>query len=247
MRRFIRSTAWLTAILLTTLQGSSALAQVGGSVTLVSEYSFRGVSLNSGRPATQLAVEFDSRDHWYGGIFASPVSLSDDRRSTQVLTYAGFADRVTGDVSWELGVLRSSFVGAAGESYAEAYAGLSFGRLAGRLYLSPDYYGLGVRTAYLELEGAYPLSQSLQITGHAGYLGTSGADASGTAPLRDRWDIRTGIAARLDDWSVKLMIVATQKRRKTTGYAYGDDHGSTASSAAPADSPTFVVSVGRSF
>jgi uncharacterized protein (TIGR02001 family) len=214
------------AIILSMFLQSRADAQVGGNVTVVSEYSFRGVSLSDRHPALQASLEYDSRDNWYAGAFASPVALPDGRRRAQLLGYAGITNALSGEMSWDAGILRSSFIGAADANYTEGYVGVSAGKLAGRLYLSPDYYGAGSRTAYVELDGAYPLSSRLQFVGHAGYLATLGEP--GAVRLSDRWDARAGFVVHLDDWNVKLLLVRTREVHKPStsdshGYGYDSD------------------------
>ena len=59
----------------TLLCASEACAQVSGSVTLVSDYRYRGISLSDGRPTAQLSVAYDRPDGWYMGAFASRVRL----------------------------------------------------------------------------------------------------------------------------------------------------------------------------
>jgi hypothetical protein len=82
----------LAAILLVSLSGG-ARCQTSADLTLVSEYAGRGVALHTG-PALQLRVEHDAADGWYGGAFASPVTL-EGRGQGQLTAYGGRAQRLT--------------------------------------------------------------------------------------------------------------------------------------------------------
>jgi hypothetical protein len=53
-----------------------ACAQTSGSLTLVSEYAVRGISLGAGRPAVQLQIDHDAPGGWYLGGFVSPAVLA---------------------------------------------------------------------------------------------------------------------------------------------------------------------------
>jgi uncharacterized protein (TIGR02001 family) len=235
----------LVAFVLAALQGSIAHAQVGGSVAVVSEYSFRGVSLGDGRPAVQLDVAYDSRNDWYVGAFASRVKLPDARSGVQLLAYAGHAVRISNGASLEFGAIRSTYSGAADYNYTEIHAGVATENLVARLYVSPDYYGRSVRTLYTELDGNLPLLPWLQLLGHAGYLhALTGSSANGA----DRWDARAGIGMRFDDWNVRVLALAVQREQQasaTTDYYYGRG-GETATQGLPVPR-TVMVSVSRSF
>jgi uncharacterized protein (TIGR02001 family) len=235
----------LVAFVVPVLQTSIVHAQVSGSVALVSEYSFRGVSLGDGRPALQLDVAYDSRNDWYVGGFASRVKLPDERSGVQVLAYAGRAVRISNGTSLEFGAIRSTYFGAADYNYTEVHAGVATENLAGRLYVSPDYYGMGMRTLYTELDGNLPLLPWLQLLGHAGYLHALNATSANRA---DRWDARAGIGMRFDEWNVRVLALAAQREQQAsaaTDYYYG--RSSEAASQRLPVPRTVMVSVSRSF
>ena len=94
------------ALTLPPYPGTGARAQTSGDLTLVSEYAGRGVALYT-RPALQLRVEHDTAAGWYGGAFASPVTL-DNRTQGQLTAYAGRARRLTSTLSWDAGDTRNT-------------------------------------------------------------------------------------------------------------------------------------------
>lgn len=186
----------LAAILPLTFAGS-ARSQTSADLTLVSEYAGRGVALTT-RPALQLRVEHDTDAGWYGGVFASPVTL-EGRDQGQLTAYAGRARRISSTLSWDAGVVRNTYLRDGEWNYHEFYAGLALQRASARLFYSPSYYGEG-RSLYLDLSGAYPLGDQLRLAGHVGLLqplGNYDADA------RSGGDARIALVADVGDCTVQ--------------------------------------------
>ena len=101
-------------------------AEVSGSMTLVSDYRYRGVSLSDEKPAAQLSVAYDHASGWYAGAFGSTVQLADQSgRNLQMLSYVGYAKRARSGLSWEAGAGYYAFSGAGGYDYPEVYWGLA--------------------------------------------------------------------------------------------------------------------------
>ena len=175
-----------------------AWGQTSADLTLVSEYAVRGVALYT-RPAPQLRVDHDSDSGWYAGAFASPVTL-DGRDQGQLIAYGGRAERLTSTLSWDAGFSRTMFLRDGWYDYHEFYAGLTLGRASARLFYSPAYYGAG-RSAYLDLNDAWPLGDRLRLALHAGVLHPVGTEY-GTA--RERVDMRLALAYEVGDYSLQL-------------------------------------------
>ena len=70
-------------------------ARVSGSVAVVSDYLFRGVSLSEGRPAAQLNVNYDDASGWYAGGFASSTYNSPPSAGSPGITGSNFVIRPT--------------------------------------------------------------------------------------------------------------------------------------------------------
>jgi uncharacterized protein (TIGR02001 family) len=185
----------------------TAHAQTSFDITAVSEYAARGAALGSA-PALQLRVEHDAESAgfagWYVGAFASPATI-EGRRQGQLIAYAGHAQRLTSTLSWDAGVTRTAFTRDGGEAnYHEFYAGLALQRGTLRLFYSPAYYGEG-RSAYLDLNAAYPLTGRLHLALHAGLLHPFGAypGASGGSDARIALGANVGDVSLEAGWQVK--------------------------------------------
>lgn len=189
---------------------ATAQAQVSGSALLESDYRFRGVSLSGEHADVHLGVAYDHPSGWYAGASATTVQIEAEQRDAQLLGYLGYARRGSPGLGWEVGAVASHFDGVSHYDYAEAYAGLLGQRWNARLYGSPDYFGRGVRTAYAELNGAWPLAPAVQLFGHAGAL----LRLSGPAPpgaQRRRYDARIGLGVAIGSGELQLAWTGTTR------------------------------------
>ena len=186
-----------------------ARAQAGASVTLVSDYVVRGMSLSQGRPVPQLRLDLDA-GAWYAGALVSRVRYAGSDAGAQLLAYAGYARRLPSGLSWEAGALRSTFPGDRAYGYDELYAGLAGDRVAGRVHVSPSYYG-DAPTVYAELDGSAPLRDGLALVGHLGILQPL---AKAEDEARRRIDLRVGLSLDSGNWNVRLALLANIPRRQ---------------------------------
>lgn len=178
----------------------AAHAQTGAEVSFVSEYTMRGLSLGP-HPVLQLRVDHDTNDGWYGGAFASPVTLYGHAQG-QLIVYGGRARTLSPGLSWDAGVSRTSFTRFGRYDYHEFYAGLTRDATSVRLSYAPAYYDAG-RTAYVELNGGAALNERVTLALHGGvqhdfdiYRGEA----------RNRADLRASLTVDLDAWRVQAGV-----------------------------------------
>jgi uncharacterized protein (TIGR02001 family) len=171
----------------------AAQAQLAASVSVTSEYRFRGVSQADGRPALQLALEGDAATGWYGGATATQVAVSEGHHYVELDAYGGKVLGTSADaLRPELGVRASHFAGDPSYDYGEAYAGLVAARWNLRAYASPDYFGRGTRTLYVELNADRPLGDVARLFAHAGVIAGRGGPA-GLQNSKARFDASAGV------------------------------------------------------
>ncbi|MBS0430996.1 MAG: hypothetical protein JSS21_01110 [Proteobacteria bacterium] len=184
-----------------------AQARVEGSIVLLSDNRFRGVSLSDGLPSAQIDVDASAPSGWYAGGFASVVRLAPYYRSgVQWLGYAGYARRIDARWSWDAGAAWTGFTREHEYDYAEVYAGLMSAPLSVRLHYTPHYFGQGPSVLYLEVDGVRELSPRWRLLGHIGVLHRDGGAAYYTS--RDRYDVRLGAGLRLGDCDLQLAAVS---------------------------------------
>ena len=199
-----------------------ACAQVSGSLSVVSDYRFRGESLSDEKPAAQLNVAYDHPSGWYAGAFGSTIQLANQsNRHLQTLAYVGYARRAASGLSWDIGADYSAFSGADDYNYEEVYSGIVSDNVSGRIYYAPDYFGQGSGTVYAELNGTRRFGNRLRWLGHVGVLRRNSSGTATDGSGRYRFDVQTGVGIDLNKVSLQLTWVAT--RHTNTGYASVDE------------------------
>lgn len=188
---------------------TDACAQVSGSVTLVSDYRFRGVSLSDGQPALQLSLAWERDEGWYAGVFGSNTRLY-GRAGTQLLSYIGYVRRLRNGLSWEAGAEYAAFSSHPGDAYPELYLGLASDRLSGRLYYARGYFGEGGAVLYAELNGAHALNERVRLLGHVGWLQRTDDVDAGHGAERRRLDARAGVGVTFGKFDWQLVRVTSE-------------------------------------
>ena len=204
------------ALTLAALQQAVAQTAVSGSVSVLSDYRYRGQSLSDDKTAYQLTVNVDHTSGWYAGGFATSANVA-DTNGAQLIGYAGYAQRLRSGISWEAGCTRTAYTSWHAADYSECYAGLAGERTGGRLYYSPRYLGRDDRTLYAEINTFYPLHEQVNLTGHVGLLHTLSGGAWPGIPASQRYDARIGINLRLGDWSAQLARSYAQAESQPNG------------------------------
>ncbi|NEX64758.1 TorF family putative porin [Noviherbaspirillum galbum] len=226
----------------------AAQAQWSGRIALVSDYILRGVSLSDGKSAPQASLQYEGRNGWYAGAFASRVALDPDAAGMQFAAYTGLSlpwtTRMPRGVqaSWDAGLMFAAFPGQVRYNYASVYAGVHAGLASNdvsmRLHYSPDYFGQGASSLYAEANAAHALADRVQVFAHLGRQRQSSALQAAPA-----WDARIGLTLAAGDWSLELAANrAGAIRADYTPYSYGRSQAFYGTEAR-----RFVLSVTRSF
>ena len=199
----------LASAIAATLIGQAAHAQLSATIGVDSDYRYRGVSLSNSNPSARLTVNFEGAERWYVGASATRAALTGQDTYPQLTAYAGWLAGTIDRASVEIGIVGSHFVGSAGYDFVEGYVGLLSRDWSARLYLSPDYYGRNVATAYVELNAHVALDERARVFAHVGAL----------APLRSvagdagktRGDVSVGAGVVLDGWDLHVAGVAATR------------------------------------
>lgn len=193
------------------MYAASAEAQFTGTVSVVSDYRFRGVSLSQQKPAAQANVGYDDPSGWYGGVFGSTVELASGSATTgQAVAYLGMVTPTGGGFHWEVGAAYSAFSDGRRYDYGEVYTGITSPNFHARAHYSPDYFGLERGSFYGELNGTHPLGDGFVMFGHIGVLVPVGHDGDRyTNTVRNPIDVRAGFALDVAGFSLQLAWVGT--------------------------------------
>ena len=181
-----------------------ACAQVSGSVTLLSDFRYRGTSLSDGLPTAQATVAWDRDDGWYGGLQLSRVRFMYPGASfeLQAIPYVGYVHGLPRGLSVEAGVQYTGYSRTHDYGEPEAYIGLSGRQLRSRLSWTPHYFGQSPAW-YAELDGSHALRAPWRVIGHLGVLRNHAYVEYGVGEQRTRVDAAAGIALALHGLDVR--------------------------------------------
>ena len=210
---------WCVCALLVLGGVACARAQVSGSVAVLSDYRYRGASLDGERPALQLNLSWDTGSGAYAGIFASNVRFDDaPHGALQGIAYAGYAGRLDSGWVLEAGAEYSAFTRHRARDYPELYAGLIAGEFSARLSWSPHYFGQEA-VAYGEVNATHPLDDDWRLLLHFGVLDVLGGHA-----LRYGHEIVDARIGAAFDWKGGTLDAGwTDSSRETPLYPFAHD------------------------
>lgn len=152
-----------------------ASAQIGVEAQLVNDYRIRGYSLSGREPAASLALSYDD----ISGAFAELRGIVMHERDDGLAVMGGFATlgyakRLSGDWTADVGLLRAQYTPDAGlgrsTGYTELFAGATGRHIGLRVALSPDYLWDRTTTVYASGQIFRRLNDNLRVTGHVGLL-----------------------------------------------------------------------------
>ncbi len=193
-----------------------ALAQVGASVSVVSDYLYRGASLSDGQPAASLGISYDHASGAYGGLTVSAVKTRDS--GFQPLGYVaviGYAHRVGDAASWDVGVINREvsvyFDRRYSYNYSEIFAGFSKRNISTHIYFAPKYNRRNESTVYVDLDGVLRPKDGWRLLGHVGVTTTLSPD---NTPFEHptRFDLRAAVARAFGNGEVQLAGIINSPR-----------------------------------
>jgi uncharacterized protein (TIGR02001 family) len=187
-----------------------AYAEVGASLSLLSDYRFRGSSLSGDRPVLDVAASYDHASGAYLG--ASVVGVATAHSGLRILgfqEYAGYARRLNTGLTADVGLTHSNYseyyVGHSETDYGQIYAGLITRHFSTHLYYSPRYFGYPLQTLYGEVEGVIQPARDWRLTGRLGMLtALNGSRRPGLQ--RTLYDWRIGLATQFKGLNLQLAV-----------------------------------------
>ncbi|MBN9359518.1 TorF family putative porin [Herbaspirillum huttiense] len=180
---------------------ADALAQMSKSIGGSSDYWYRGISLSSGLPVVQATLNHDFRDGWYAGASGSGARNSNEASVGQLVLFGGNAMRLDATTSLDFGAHMTRLLDAPSLVFTELYAGIVKERYSLRLYYSPRYLGEKKQTTYLDFNMAHPLSSSVYLSLHLGWLESMAVESK---RFSNRFDTRLGIGTYIGFWNCQV-------------------------------------------
>lgn len=187
--------ARLTTLFALLMAGAAVRADVGGTLSLQTDARERGLSYSAHRPSAQLGLAWDGDAGWYAGAQLGHARFTDVQGAALQL-YGGRVFGLLPGLDGEVGGVAHAYENVSRYDYREFYAGLLGEGWNARAWLSPDYYGVGQRSLYAEVNARKPLAPGLAAIAHVGLLHGRRTQPSPYAGARGatRADLRLGVS-----------------------------------------------------
>lgn len=154
-----------------TFAAMAAQAEVTGTVTAVTDYNFRGVSLSANDPALQGSIDWAHDSGFYAGAWASNIDYGDDvDGDVELDLYLGFAGSFNDDLGYDVGLVYYTYPSSDDiKEYPELYAGLTYKWLELKQWYTNDYSGTDDDAYYTEANASFELPADFSLSLHLGY------------------------------------------------------------------------------
>ena len=154
------------------LAAGVAQAGVTGTVTAVSDYDFRGVSLSGTDPALQGSIDWAHDSGFYAGLWAS--SSLDFGPGTdadwETDFYFGITGETEGGFGWSAGFVEYYYwPDGDNVEYPEIFVGGSYAGFGAKLWYTNDYGNTNTDAWYLEGNFDHDLPSNFSVHAHVGY------------------------------------------------------------------------------
>lgn len=184
------------------------------TVTAVSDYDFRGISLSSTDPALQASVDYAAENGAYAGAWVSNFDYGSSYDGHLELDlYGGIAGETGSGLGWDVGFVWYSYPGSSSSAtkskvydYPEIYGSISKGAFKLKQWYTNDYSGSDLDEYYTELGASFELPSGFTLNLHAGYNAGDGIKASFG---KEFVDYSAGVTHGLGNFTVGLKLTGT--------------------------------------
>jgi uncharacterized protein (TIGR02001 family) len=167
----MKKTVPLLALAALALASLDARAQVSSTLTLASDYDFRGISQTARDPALQASLDYSAPSGLYLGAWASNVDYGPGTDADlEIDGLVGFRGNFNDDTTFDLGAVYYYFWEDGDDvAFVEPYVGIGYKAVSARLWYAPDFSNSGESATYIEANATLPLPADFGLTLHAGY------------------------------------------------------------------------------
>ena len=153
------------------------------NLTLASQYRYRGIMQTNNKPALQGGFDVKHSSGFYAGNWNSTISWLGDSNDDvsaplEMDFYAGYTGKITGDLTFDVGVLQYYYPGDYPSGYTspdttEAYVGLGYGPISFKYsHAFTNLFGVpdSKNSQYYDLKGNFDTGVwGLKLDTHIGY------------------------------------------------------------------------------
>jgi uncharacterized protein (TIGR02001 family) len=194
---------YTVSLLLALCLPTPAPAEIGASLSILTDSRYRGRSLSEGRPVATLDLSYDDVTGLYLGGSATAVATA--HSGVQLLGFQeniGYARRLGSGPVVDFGIIHSNyteyFSGGYKAQYNEAYLGLITKHFSSHIYYSPNYFRRGLSTVYADADVVVRPAEKWRLNAHFGVL----APMSGDQPTGYDW--RLAVATQMGALDLQL-------------------------------------------
>lgn len=222
-----------TSLIAASLLLMAATANAGefsSTVTAVSDYDFRGVTLSAKDPALQASIDWAHDSGFYAGAWASNIDYDIyGDGNIELDLYLGFGGETSGGLGWDTGIVFYTYPGSSssvsGEdvipkipNYPEIWASISHGPVTFKQWYTNDWSGTDLDALYSEINASFELPAGFALNLHTGYN-------YGNAFAKDYLDysIGVGYTAGHFDMNLKYGGTDTSGIYKTTDDTFNNE------------------------
>lgn len=198
------------------------------SVSLTTDYMWRGVSQTNNDPAIQGSFDLAHESGLYAGVWGSNVEFGDQDTSMELDVYGGFSRETDFGgtlpfaIEYDLGVLHYEYTASPDANFTELYFGASVSPFDNFNFSAYYYYGLKIHHAkpgeYTDLSADYTFFPdslgSFTVLAHVGYSNQKDSDVWGD----DYWDWKVGVAKDIAGFNFEVAYVDTDNEGGTGVY-----------------------------
>lgn len=161
----------IAALSITALFAGAARAELGSTITLTSDYDFRGITQTALKPALQASLDFSHGSGFYASAWASNVDFGKTAKANAELDLiAGFKGNFSESLGYDVGVIRYSYLPSGDDvAFNEIYAGVTLQAVSFKYWYSNSFSNVGDAASYLEGNATIPLPAEFGLALHAGH------------------------------------------------------------------------------
>jgi uncharacterized protein (TIGR02001 family) len=173
----MKNLKWMVAGAALAAAGAANAGEFSSTITAISDYDFRGVSLSAEDPALQVSLDWAAENGFYIGAWASNIDYGNDIDGDLELDlYAGFGGEGAGGMGYDFGLVYYTYPGSSEsatkskiDAYPEVWLGLTYGVFEFKQWVA-DYPGPGNTTGfYTEGNLNFEPAENFSIGLHVGY------------------------------------------------------------------------------
>jgi len=207
---YLRTVATVAAI---TLISGIARADISGTITLTSDYDFRGFSQSATDVAIQGSIDYAHDSGFYASAWGSSLDFGEDIDADIEMDYIAGFSREFGDsgVAWDVGYIAYTYPGFSSINYSEFYGGLNIKSFNVKASYSDDFAGVGHSAWYLDGGFSHEWESGWSVLIYGGYnFGKTFDESHGLhLGIPEFWNYGAGVGYSLSNFYFEAKAVGT--------------------------------------